>query len=150
MSKNNFTQYEVSALSNKNKQCRHNLNYWAFGDYIGIGAGAHGKLTFDNKITRRWKRRQPEDYMAHTASDPLSGETIIKKNDVVFEFLLNALRLKNGCEFEVFERNTGLDRTVLIQACEKITPGLLIIDDYGVRTSNKGYDFLNDVLENFL
>lgn len=150
LSENNFRQYEVSAFSNKNKQCQHNLNYWTFGDYIGIGAGAHGKLSFASKITRRWKRRQPEDYMTHTASNPLSGESVIEKDDIVFEFLLNALRLKNGCEFEVFERNTGLDRAVLIQACEKVTPGLLIIDDSGVKTSSQGYDFLNDVLENFL
>lgn len=147
---NNFRQYEVSAFSNQNKQCHHNLNYWAFGDYIGIGAGAHGKLTRNNKITRRWKRRQPEDYMAHASGNSLSGESVIEKDNVVFEFLLNALRLKNGCNFEVFERNTGLDKAVLVKACEKISPELLVIDDSGIRTSNKGYDFLNDVLENFL
>lgn len=150
LAENNFRQYEVSAFSKQNKQCHHNLNYWTFGDYIGIGAGAHGKLTCDNSITRRWKHRQPEDYMAHASSNPLSGESVIEKDTIVFEFLLNALRLKNGCEFEVFEKNTGLDKSVLIQACEKISPTLLIIDDFGVRTSDKGYDFLNDVLENFL
>ena len=150
LSANGFMQYEVSAFSTRNKQCHHNLNYWTFGDYIGIGAGAHGKLTRANQIMRRWKRRQPEDYMAHASSDPLSGESVIEKNNIVFEFLLNALRLKNGCEFEVFERNTGFDKRLLIQACEKISPELLIIDNSGVKTSSKGYDFLNDVLENFL
>jgi len=150
LSENNFRQYEVSAFSNKNKQCRHNLNYWSFGDYIGIGAGAHGKLTCDNKITRRWKHRQPENYMTLASNEPLSGESVIENNDIVFEFLLNALRLKNGCKFEVFEQNTGLDKTVLIQACKNISPELLIIDNLGVKTSSKGYDFLNDVLENFL
>ncbi len=150
LSENNFKQYEVSAFSNTNKQCQHNLNYWTFGDYIGIGAGAHGKLSLANKITRRWKRRQPEDYITHTSGNPLSGESVIEKNDIVFEFLLNALRLKNGCKFEVFEKNTGLDKAILIQACEKISPDLLIIDNATIKTSSKGYDFLNDVLENFL
>ncbi len=150
LSENNFNQYEVSAFSKTNKQCQHNLNYWTFGDYIGIGAGAHGKLTLADKITRRWKRRQPEDYMAHASGDLLSGESVIKEDDIVFEFLLNALRLKNGCKLEVFEKNTGLDKTVLIQACKKISPELLIIDDFTIKTSNKGYDFLNEVLEKFL
>ncbi len=150
LSENNFNQYEVSAFSKNNRQCQHNLNYWTFGDYIGIGAGAHGKLTLADKITRRWKRRQPEDYMIHTSTDPLSGESVVEQDDIVFEFLLNALRLKNGCKFEVFEKNTGLDKTVLIQACEKVSPDLIIINDSEIKTSNKGYDFLNDVLENFL
>jgi oxygen-independent coproporphyrinogen-3 oxidase len=150
LAENSFNQYEVSAFSQQNRQCQHNLNYWAFGDYIGIGAGAHGKLSRNNSITRRWKRRQPEDYMAHASSEPLSGESVIEKDNIVFEFLLNALRLKNGCELDLFKQNTGLDKNVLIQACEKISPELLIIDDSRIRTSDKGYDFLNDVLENFL
>jgi oxygen-independent coproporphyrinogen-3 oxidase len=150
LSESNFSQYEVSAFSGQDRQCLHNLNYWAFGDYIGIGAGAHGKLTRGDKIIRRWKRRQPEDYMTHISGSLLSGESVLNKKDIVFEFLLNALRLKNGCKFEMFERNTGLDKTVLIQACEKVSTELLITDDSGIRASNKGYDFLNEVLENFL
>lgn len=150
LNENNFLQYEVSAFSSNNKQCQHNLNYWRFGDYIGIGAGAHGKLTTNNSITRRWKHRQPEAYMTNASGNLLSGKSEIEHNEIVFEFLLNALRLKDGCEFSIFENNTGLDKSVLIQACLKVAPELIIIDDLGVRTSNRGFDFLNDVLQNFI
>ena len=147
-----FQQYEVSAFSKSDRQCIHNLNYWNFGDYIGIGAGAHGKLTdaSSGKISRRWKRRQPEDYMINAASSPLSGQSEIKADELIFEFLLNALRLKNGFSYETFERNTGLDRKALIKACQAIDAELLLMDDCGVRCSDKGYRFLNDVLEQFL
>jgi len=147
-----FMQYEVSAFSKPGRQCRHNLNYWNFGDYIGIGAGAHGKLSDSSSgtMTRRWKRRQPEDYMQNAARNPLSDQTNIKPDELIFEFLLNALRLKNGFSFEVFENSTGLDRSVLTQACRNIDAELLIFDESGMRTSDKGYRFLNDVLEQFL
>lgn len=149
LSANNFNQYEVSAFSKENKQCNHNLNYWNFGDYIGIGAGAHGKLTDANKITRRWKRRQPEDYMANTSS-PLAGQSTIDGNEVIFEFLLNALRLRRGFKFEDFEKNTGFERKIIIKACEKIEPELLKIDSKGIGTSDKGYQFLNEILQQFV
>ena len=144
-----FQQYEVSAFSKPDKQCIHNLNYWNFGDYIGIGAGAHGKITESStgKISRRWKLRQPEAYMTN---NPLSGQSEIKPDELIFEFLLNALRLKNGFSYEIFETNTGLDRERLINACQNVDAELLIISDSGVRTSDRGYRFLNDVLQQFL
>jgi putative oxygen-independent coproporphyrinogen III oxidase len=147
-----FLQYEVSAFSKPDRQCRHNLNYWNFGDYIGIGAGAHGKLTdtSSGKITRRWKRKQPEDYMKNAAINLIAGFSEIKPDELIFEFLLNALRLKNGFNYEVFEGNTGLSRNALIEACQNIDAELLIIDESGIRTSDQGYRFLNDVLEMFL
>ncbi|MCW8922179.1 MAG: radical SAM family heme chaperone HemW [Gammaproteobacteria bacterium] len=149
---NNFEQYEVSAFSKPDRQCQHNLNYWNFGDYIGIGAGAHGKLTdtISGKVMRRWKHRQPEEYMRKTAGQPVSGEAVIKQDNLIFEFLLNALRLKKGFSYETFELNTGLNRNVLIEACKKIDDELLIQDQSGIRTSDKGYRFLNNVLEQFL
>jgi putative oxygen-independent coproporphyrinogen III oxidase len=152
LNNNGFQQYEVSAFSKPDKQCIHNLNYWNFGDYIGIGAGAHGKITdtSSGKILRRWKRRQPEDYMTHAASNPLSGQSEIKVDELIFEFLLNALRLKNGFSYEVFECNTGLDRKAVIEACLTIDAELLLMDDWGVRCSDKGYRFLNDILEKFI
>ena len=152
LSEQNFQQYEVSAFSKPDRQCKHNLNYWNFGDYIGIGAGAHGKLTeiSTGKIIRRWKRRQPENYMQNAASNPVSGESEIKPNELIFEFLLNALRLKNGISYETFERNTGLERKLLTNACVGVDAELLIMDDSGIRTSDRGYRFLNDVLEQFL
>lgn len=149
LSANNFDQYEVSAFSKENKQCNHNLNYWTFGDYIGIGAGAHGKLTSANKITRRWKRKQPEDYMSNI-SNPVSGQSVIEDDEVIFEFLLNALRLRSGFLFEDFERNTGFARNLIITACEKVDPELLEIDVSGIRTSGRGYRFLNNVLQQFI
>ncbi|MCK5002089.1 MAG: radical SAM family heme chaperone HemW [Gammaproteobacteria bacterium] len=152
LNNNGFKQYEVSAFSLPDKQCIHNLNYWNFGDYIGIGAGAHGKITdtSSGKILRRWKRRQPEDYMTHAASSPLSGQSEIKVDELIFEFLLNALRLKNGFSYEVFELNTGLDRKAVIEACLTIDAELLLMDDWGIRCSDKGYRFLNDILEKFI
>ena len=147
-----FLQYEVSAFSKSDKQCIHNLNYWNFGDYIGIGAGAHGKITdiSTREITRKWKHRQPEEYMENVASNSLSGQSKIKQDELIFEFLLNALRLRTGFSYEVFETNTGLDKGVLIEACQVIDAELLIFDGSGIRTSNKGYRFLNDVLQQFL
>lgn len=149
---NDFHQYEISAFSKSEKQCQHNLNYWNFGDYIGIGAGAHGKVTntSNRKITRRWKHRQPEEYMAKATSHLTSGSSEIKQNELIFEFLLNALRLKNGFSYDIFEANTGLDRGVLIEACRHIDTRLLILNDSGVRTSDTGYHFLNDVLQQLL
>lgn len=150
---NGFQQYEVSAFARPDRQCRHNLNYWNFGDYLGIGAGAHGKLTdsTSGKISRRWKRRQPEDYMNYAMrDDALSGQAEIAQDEIIFEFLLNALRLKNGFSYETFERHTGIDREALIAACRNIDAELLLIDDPGIRTSEQGYRFLNDVLEQFL
>ena len=147
-----FQQYEVSAFSMPDKQCIHNLNYWNFGDYIGIGAGAHGKLTNSTtgKITRRWKLRQPDDYMSNASNGALSGQSEIKSDELIFEFLLNALRLKNGFSYDVFKTNTGLDTGMLIEACQHIDADLLILDDSGIRTSDKGYRFLNDVLQQFI
>lgn len=144
-----FQQYEVSAFSKPDKQCIHNLNYWNFGDYIGIGAGAHGKITESStgKISRRWKLRQPEAYMTN---NPLSGQSEIKPDELIFEYLLNALRLKNGFSYETFETNTGLNRESLINACQNVDAELLTISDSGIRTSDKGYRFLNDVLQQFL
>jgi len=118
LNQHDFLQYEVSAFSKPDKQCIHNLNYWNFGDYIGIGAGAHGKLTDPSSglISRRWKRRQPEDYIKNAANNPTAGFSEIKRDELIFEFLLNALRLKKGFSYEVFECNTGIDRGVLIKA----------------------------------
>jgi oxygen-independent coproporphyrinogen-3 oxidase len=150
---NNFYQYEVSAFSKKDRQCKHNLNYWTFGDYIGIGAGAHGKLTesIDNnntyRITRRWKKRQPNEYMT---SSTVHDSAVIKTDKIIFEFLLNALRLKQGITCELFEKNTNLNKNTLIDACKSIDSDLIIIDKARVKTTDKGYRFLNDVLEKLL
>jgi len=149
LSDNNYHNYEISAFSKTDYQCRHNLNYWMFGDYIGIGAGAHGKIT-DTKtseIVRRWKRRQPEDYMTNNA---LSGEASLTKKEIVSEFLLNVLRLKNGVSIETFENVTGLKISAVKDACESIDRELLTLDNKRISTTDKGYLFLNNVLEQLL
>lgn len=153
LSDHGYIQYEVSAFSKPSKQCQHNINYWSFGDYIGIGAGAHGKLTNldTGQIIRRWKRRQPQDYVEQVAKgNAASGESRLEKKDIVFEFLLNALRLRQGCSLSTFEKHTGLNKSELIQSCASIDAELLIIDDDQIRTSEMGYRFLNDVLEKLL
>ncbi len=114
-----YQQYEISAYAKTDRQSQHNLNYWHFGDYIGIGAGAHGKLTTLSNtegsgdqlnIVRRWKHRQPEKYISETLKHrPVSGEQVLDSKDIIFEFLLNALRLKNGCDIKTFKQNTGQD-----------------------------------------
>jgi oxygen-independent coproporphyrinogen-3 oxidase len=147
-----YQQYEVSAYSQQ-RPCAHNLNYWRFGDYLGIGAGAHGKLGVPEKqlIKRRWKRRQPQDYIEHALNgDALSGESTLSNNELVFEFLMNALRLPEGVETELFSQRTGLSRQILENACAHIDKDLLTIDDARIKTTAMGFRFLNSVLEKLL
>ena len=155
---NNFSQYEISAYAKNDKTLNtkslHNINYWAFGDYIGIGAGAHGKITRKNtetnklKINRRWKHRQPKQYIEETLkNNAISGEQQLIEKDIVFEFLLNALRLKKGCDLSTFKEHTGLSNKILHHAIKNIDPTLLIVDDKRIATSEKGFLFLNDILE---
>lgn len=149
-----FKQYEVSAFSRENQECIHNLNYWTFGDYVGIGAGAHGKISFANtgEIIRRQKQRHPTKYLATArSSDRLSGENIIDINETSLEFMMNALRLKHGVDRRIFERHTGLPAQILskqiTEACEK---GLLESSKDHFKTTDLGYDHLNTVLEIFM
>ena len=151
--KHDYIQYEVSAFSQAGKQCRHNMNYWTFGDYIGIGAGAHGKVTdiHGPSIQRRWKQRQPTAYIKHAMQgDSCSGTSELDQADILFEFLLNALRLRQGFSYELFEQRSGINRQRLLEACKNIDPDLLVISETGLNTSPRGFDFLNDVLGSFL
>ena len=153
LSDEGYRQYEISAFARATRQSRHNLNYWTFGDYIGIGAGAHGKSTDINKpsIQRRWKQRQPAVYLEHAArGKPCSGSSELDQSDLLFEFLLNALRLRQGFSYESFEQRTGIDKQRLLEACKNTDPDLLVVTDTGINTSKRGFDFLNDVLESFL
>jgi putative oxygen-independent coproporphyrinogen III oxidase len=153
LNSNGYQQYEVSAFSRTGNQCRHNMNYWTFGDYIGIGAGAHGKVTSVNSdtIQRRRKQRQPAAFIESALDgDACSGTSELNRADRLFEFLLNALRLSNGFSFDLFEQRTGISRASLLDACNTIDPGLLVISETGLTTSPRGFDFLNDVLEKFL
>jgi oxygen-independent coproporphyrinogen-3 oxidase len=157
LAEHGYQQYEISAYAKEGKRSRHNLNYWQFGDYIGIGAGAHGKLTErpDNtetgdelKIIRRWKHRQPQQYIDKTLNgDAVSGQQQLAKSDIVFEFLLNALRLKAGCDIQKFEQRTGLGNDILASQLENVDPALLSVDKTRIATTDNGFLFLNEILE---
>ncbi|MDT8282588.1 MAG: radical SAM family heme chaperone HemW [Gammaproteobacteria bacterium] len=152
-----YHQYEISAYSKTGRQCLHNLNYWQFGDYIGIGAGAHGKIsnidieTDEIKIIRRWKHRQPQQYIEQALTgEATSGDQILDQQDIVFEFLLNALRLKDGCNISSFERHTALDARLLREAVKNIDPDLLYVETGRIKTTDRGYLFLNSILEDLV
>jgi putative oxygen-independent coproporphyrinogen III oxidase len=147
---NGFRQYEVSAYGERPSQ--HNINYWEFGDYIGIGAGAHGKITDMNSksIFRTLKPKSPNDYLIKFQSN--AGDANIKKIDnVAFEFMLNSLRLKDGFSTQLFESRTGQSIENLSPKLEKaVDLGLLIKNDNWIKPSEKGFNFLNDLQEIFL
>ena len=147
---NGFRQYEVSAYGERPSQ--HNINYWEFGDYIGIGAGAHGKITDMNSKTifRTLKPKSPNDYLIKFQSN--TGDSNIRKIDnVSFEFMLNSLRLKDGFSTQLFESRTGQSIENLSPKLERaVDLGLLMNDDNWIKPSEKGFNFLNDLQEIFL
>ena len=147
-----FRHYEVSGFAQSDYQCAHNLNYWQFGDYIGIGAGAHSKMTIERAVYRWFRTRHPKHYMNPSAPQqtPQIGAPI-KQQDLLFEFLLNALRLKEGFRFELFEERTGLQwssQSGMISSA--VDDGLLEIKDNHVRTTPLGWRFLDEILQRFL
>lgn len=147
-----FRQYEVSAYARPGFECRHNLNYWQFGDYLGIGAGAHGKLTHADTITRTWKLKRPEDYLEKAGSDAATGgmQTLVP-GDVAFEFMLNALRLTKGFPVSLFTERTGLPLSAVSPALRQAeAKGLIERDANHIRPTADGRRLLNDVLLLFL
>jgi oxygen-independent coproporphyrinogen-3 oxidase len=149
-----YTQYEVSAYARQGHSCRHNLNYWKFGDYLGIGAGAHAKISdaARSAITRHWKKRHPKDYLA-AAQDGrfVDGERDLEGAEAVFEFALNRLRLKQAFTLAEFEAATGLPASdiqpLIRSACEE---GLLDFDGKQVKHTQTGWRFLDNLVEQFL
>lgn len=149
---NNFVQYEVSAYSLKNKQCQHNLNYWHFGDYLGIGAGAHGKITQggQNQVLRRNRQRQPKAYLQNIDSR-ITSERILQPTDLIFEFMLNALRLTEGFLINDFIQNTGLNLSSILPTLNlAIDKGFLKMNSQKVWPTYLGLQFNNDLQELFL
>jgi oxygen-independent coproporphyrinogen-3 oxidase len=142
-----FSQYEVSAYAKEGRRCRHNLNYWTFGDYVGVGAGAHGKLTFAarGEIVRTSQQREPRRYQA--ASPDAIARTPVTAADLPFEFMMNALRLVDGFEKRVFTERTGLDwpavETAIGALCAR---GLLATPDGMCKPTSLGLRFLNEML----
>lgn len=147
-----YTQYEVSAYARASARCRHNLNYWRFGDYLGIGAGAHGKLSGPGAINRRWKFRQPRQYMrAALDGGATGGERCLDEADAVFEFMLNALRLREGFELEWFTAHTGLpQQTIMPQLARTARDDLLNFDGRRITPTDLGWRFLNDLTARFI
>ena len=149
-----YAQYETSAYAREGHRCAHNLNYWRFGDYLGIGAGAHGKISLgaDQAILRRWKHKHPTRYLetAGTA-DAFGGDELIGPERRPFEFMLNALRLHEGFRWSQFESRTGLPRDVVsAPLSDAVRRGWLTDDGDRVSPTESGRRFLNDVLEGFL
>ncbi len=147
-----YLQYEISAYAKAGQQCTHNLNYWQFGDYLALGAGAHGKISRadSGEIFRYWQVRKPADYLQCSAESKNSGKEILVDEQVVFEFMLNALRLKQGFTITEFEQNTGLDTALILAQCDTaISQGLLQKKADGFAATEQGYLFLNDLINLF-
>jgi len=152
-SQHGYQHYETSAFAQQGKQSQHNLNYWLFGDYLGIGAGAHSKISFADKIIRQMRYKQPKEYLLQNQS----GVTLIQTQqtlsnvDRAFEFMMNALRLNDGFDSKLFEERTGLPliviQTQLDQAEER---GLLVRNAFRIKPTILGRRFLNDLLQIFL
>ena len=140
-------QYEVSAYARPGFQCRHNLNYWAFGDYLGMGAGAHSKISFpDGRISRYHKTRMPEGYLKAAPGSQLAGRRTLSSEEIIGEFMMNALRLCDGFTIEQFEAHTGLAFTMVENAvAELVERDLLARDERGIRTTALGRRFLDSV-----
>jgi oxygen-independent coproporphyrinogen-3 oxidase len=146
-----FAQYEVSAFALAGAVCQHNMNYWQFGDYIGIGAGAHGKITLPekNSVIRMHKTRQPEHYL-NAAGAALVAERALDKEDLPLEFMMNGLRLKAGVPAAFFPARTGLGEEYIRNQIDSLRDqGLLEQGDATYCTSTLGYQFLNTVLQRF-
>lgn len=146
-----YAQYEVSAYARPGRQARHNLNYWTFGDFLGIGAGAHAKRsTPDGRILRTWKTRLPKDYLDPSKAYQ-AGERVLDAEELPFEFLMNVLRLTEGAPVELFSQRTGLPLAQLDGARrEGERLGLLQTDDRRLVATARGQLFLNDLLQLFL
>ena len=148
-----YQRYEVSAYAKKDQECKHNLNYWRFGDYIGIGAGAHGKISYPGKITRQVRERHPETYMQaiETKGNALIESREITSKDLPFEFMLNTLRLTDGVDTNTFSERTGLPLSVISKGLEVASKkGLLDENPSKLKATPLGLRYLNNLQEMFL
>lgn len=155
--RNHFKNYEISAFALSKKVSQHNMNYWLFGDYLGIGAGAHSKISFADKIVRQMRYKQPREYLAKAKQTRTNSESTIQtqhelsRADRGFEFMMNALRLTDGFANEVFNERTGLPiTTVQRQLDEAEQRGLIERDHRSIRPTRTGRRFLNNLLQIFL
>lgn len=149
-----YTQYEVSAYAQRNRECRHNRNYWQFGDYLGIGAGAHDKITniTQQSITRSWKVKHPDTYLRTAATEQrIAGTRRLGQEDVVLEFMLNALRLVHGFTADLYQQHTGLPLTCMTTTLQQaVSKGWLNWEGNRIYPSEEGQRFHNDLVAMFL
>ncbi|MEN8176168.1 MAG: radical SAM family heme chaperone HemW [Pseudomonadota bacterium] len=147
-----YRQYEVSAFAQPGRECRHNLNYWQFGDYLGVGAGAHGKVTLeDGRVTRCRKQRQPEAFMRTAeAGDACSSRECLQDDDLFLEFMMNALRLNNGVPVRCISERTGLAwEAVRSRIAPAVTHGLMVKGEERLQATPLGLRYLNNLLAMF-
>ena len=152
LAESGYVHYETSAWARPGRECRHNLNYWRFGDYLGIGAGAHSKISFRDRVTRAVRWKQPKEYLQRVAEGrPAQESHDVERADLAFEFMMNALRLPEGFPVGSFVERTGLQIAVaekpLAQAEAR---GLIVRDHERIRPTDLGQRFLNDLLQLFL
>jgi putative oxygen-independent coproporphyrinogen III oxidase len=147
-----YQHYEISAYAKAGHKARHNLNYWEFGDYLGIGAGAHSKISFPHRVLRQARYKQPKAFMeAARAGNPVQEEYEIARADMGFEFMLNTLRLTGGFDPNLFGERTGMSITAIEkQLDEAEAKGLLYRDHKVIRPTELGMRFLNDLQQMFL
>ena len=148
-----YKRYEVSAYAQKDQECKHNLNYWRFGDYIGIGAGAHGKVSYPGKITRQVRERHPETYMQamETKGNALIESRELSAADLPLEFMLNSLRLSDGVDTSTFSERTGLPLSVISKGLDEASKkGLLDENPSKLKPTALGLRYLNNLQEMFL
>ena len=146
-----YSQYEISAYAQAGRQCRHNLNYWQFGDYLGIGAGAHGKLTVQDGIQRTARCKQPREYLSRAGADRIVEHRWLSGTELPFEFMLNALRLRGGVPASLFQARTGLALDVMqSQLTAARAKGLLADTPERLAATELGLQFLNDLQAIFL
>ena len=145
-------RYEISAYARPGHHCLHNTNYWQFGDYLGIGAGAHSKLSFAHRVVRQTRFRDPRLYMEHAlAGHAMAQDEDVRRADLPFEYMLNALRLREGFALQDFTERTGLPLTAIAKAlAEADRKGLIERDLAHVRPTERGFDFLSDLQALFL
>jgi oxygen-independent coproporphyrinogen-3 oxidase len=147
-----YAHYETSAWAQPGRECRHNRNYWEFGDYLGIGAGAHSKISFPDRIVRTVRMKQPQQYLdAVDGGDPILERHDVTRADAGFEFMLNALRLVDGVPVSLFQERTGFPITIVEpQLREAEAKGLLLRDHLRIAPTALGRRFLNDLQQLFL
>ncbi len=152
LARGGYLNYETSAFARPGRECRHNLNYWRFGDYLGIGAGAHSKLSFPDRILRQMRYKQPREYLQKTAAGlAVQEEHVVSPRDLGFEFMMNALRLAEGFEVALFAERTGMPISAVERPLrEAVQRGLIARDHVRIAPTKRGQRFLNDLLQLFL